>query len=270
MEFSPACGIVTLITDFGLQDPYAGQLKGMLLKGCRAAQIIDITHAVPSWDVLTGAITLHSSYLFFPAGTIHLVVVDPGVGSDRAIVAATGAGHFFIAPDNGLLSFLVEDGLIDEVYQVDTPQAIQSQVSPTFHGRDIMAPAAAALLQGKELQEIGCQTAVEGLIRVQVPPFALVGNTLHAQVQHIDHFGNIRTSVRIDQPYFHASRFACLDIGGKRITRLCRFYSEARPGELLALVDSSGYLEIAVCQGKASAALGSVPGDPITLYFVDP
>ena len=147
--------IFTLTTDFGLQDPYAGQLKGALLKGCPSATIVDLTHAIPAWDVVTAAVTIRTSYTFFPPATIHLIVVDPGVGSQRAILAAAGDGHFFIAPDNGILSLLVADHKIESIHRVEQPAFFPATVSPTFHGRDVMAPVATALARVTRLGRFG-------------------------------------------------------------------------------------------------------------------
>ena len=152
--------IFTLTTDFGLLDPYAGQLKGALLKGFPSATIIDLTHAIPAWDVVTAAVTIRTSYAFFPAGTIHLIVVDPGVGSQRSILVAAGDNHYFIAPDNGILSLLVLDHKIETIHRVEHPDFFGAAVSPTFHGRDIIAPVAAALAQGTGLAHLDRKSVV--------------------------------------------------------------------------------------------------------------
>ncbi len=266
MGHLPAQSIVTLTTDFGLQDPYVGQLKGALLSGCPTAHIVDITHAIAPWDRVAAAITIRASFSFFPPGTVHLVVVDPGVGGSRSILAAAGGGHFFIAPDNGLLSLLLSDTIIQQVCRLDGSFFTRPAVSPTFHGRDIMAPAAVALLEKQSLTELGVPVALADLVRIAEPPFCTGQEWLPARVQHIDRFGNIRVDVRIDPHRFDPARFAYLEIGGHRLTDLKSTYADVRPGELLVLIDSSGYLEIAANQASAAALLGCSPGDAITVH----
>jgi S-adenosyl-L-methionine hydrolase (adenosine-forming) len=189
--------IFTLTTDFGLLDPYVGQLKGALLKGCPSATIIDLTHAIPAWDVDAAAVTIHTSYAFFPSGTIHLIIVDPGVGSRRSILVAAGDTHYFIAPDNGILSQLVLDRTIETIHRVEHPDFFGTDVSPTFHGRDIMAPVAAALAQGVGLAYFGPVVSPSAIRMIIVPSVLAEAGCLHGQVQRIDHFGNVRTSLRV-------------------------------------------------------------------------
>jgi len=260
--------VFTLTTDFGLQDPYVGQLKGALLKGCARATIIDLTHAIPAWDVVTAAVTIRTSYGFFPAATIHLVVVDPGVGSERAILAAAGDGHFFVAPDNGILSLLVADQKIESIHRVDQPAFFAATVSPTFHGRDIMAPVAAALARTGSLEQFGSAMVPEE-IRMAIVPVAIpAAGCLQGQVQRIDHFGNIRTTIRAGSGRFDPLSFGFVEIGNQRISQLVRTYHEAETGALLVLIDSSGYLEIAANQASAAILTGCVVGDPVTVHLV--
>ncbi len=263
MALHPA--IFTLITDFGLKDPYVGQLKGALLRGCPAATIIDLTHHIAPWDVVGAAVAIRTSYRFFPVGTVHLVVVDPGVGSERAILAAAGDGHYFIAPDNGCLSLLVADHRIASIHRVEEPIFFDASVSPTFHGRDIMAPVAAALASDGHLERFG--PVVEPItIRTVFPPKAIdAAGCLHGQVLGIDHFGNIRTSIRADR--FDPAAFAFVEIGGRRIGPLVRCYQEAETGSLLALIDSAGFLEIAANRANGAALIGCAVGDPVIVHL---
>lgn len=260
--------IITLTTDFGLQDPYAGQLKGALLSGCPSATIIDITHAIPPWDVVTAAFIIRTSYVFFPFGSIHLVVVDPGVGGQRSILVAEGDGHFFIVPDNGILSLLVADHKIETVHRVEHPGFFSASVSPTFHGRDIMAPVAAALAKGRALHDFGAALSLETIRLIIVPSTVQESKRMHGQVQRIDHFGNIRTTLRVGRGCLETTSFQSLEISGRSIATLARTYSDVAPGALLALSDSSGYLEIAANQASAAEILGCVPGDEITVHLV--
>jgi S-adenosylmethionine hydrolase len=266
MDIVPNRPIITLTTDFGLQDSYAGQLKGALLKGCPDATLIDITHAIPAWDVVTAALTIRTSYAFFPSGSIHLVVVDPGVGGQRSILVAAGDGHFFIAPDNGILSALVVDRKLEVVHRLENRNALNVSVSPTFHGRDIMAPVAAALANGGALHDFGDTVALDAINLTNVPSAVAEDDCLHSQVQRIDHFGNIRTTIR--EGHWESASFHYLEIAGQRITTLARTYSEVAPGALLALFDSAGYLEIAANQASAAEILGSSPCDRIIVHLV--
>jgi S-adenosylmethionine hydrolase len=268
MDIASAHAIITLTTDFGLQDPYAGQLKGALLCGCPLATIIDITHAIPAWDVVTAAVTIRTSYVFFPSGSIHLVVVDPGVGSSRSILVAEGDSHFFIAPDNGILSLLVADHKIEAIHRVEDPVFSPASVSPTFHGRDIMAPVAAALANGRAVHDFGVAVSLQTIQLIIVPSAVPEAKSLHGQVQRIDHFGNIRTTIRIGRGHLETASFQYLEISGRRIATFARTYSEAAPGDMLVLIDSSGFLEIAANQARAAEIIGCVPGDRITVYLL--
>ncbi|ADW18554.1 protein of unknown function DUF62 [Desulfobulbus propionicus DSM 2032] len=263
-----ASAVITLTTDFGLLDPYAGQLKGALLTGCPDATIIDITHAIPAWDVVTAAVTIRTSYAFFPRSTVHLIVVDPGVGSQRAILAATGGGHFFVAPDNGILSLLVLDHKIETIHRVEHPDFFAAGVSPTFHGRDIMAPVAAALAQGTRLDHVGPPLAPADIKMAIVPATVAAAGCLQGQVLRIDHFGNVRTSIRAGGGRFDPTCFGFLEIGDQQIAQLVRTYNEAQSGTLFVLIDSSGYLEIAANQASAAQMIGCSVGDPITVHLV--
>lgn len=260
--------VFTLTTDFGLLDPYAGQLKGALLKGCPSATIVDLTHAIPAWDVVTAAVTIRTSYAFFPAGAIHLIVVDPGVGGQRSILVAGGDGHFFIAPDNGVLSLLALDHKLTAVHRVERADFFAGSVSPTFHGRDVMAPVAAALAGGAGLDYFGPAAALADLRMAIAPSVVATGGRLHGQVQRIDHFGNVRTSIRAGGGRFDPTSFGFLEIGDQRVAPLVRTYNEAPTGSLFVLVDSSGYLEIAANQASAAAMIGCAAGDPITVHLV--
>ncbi len=260
--------IFSLTTDFGLQDPYVGQLKGALLKGCPSATIVDLTHAIPAWDVVTAAITIRTSYTYFPPATIHLIVVDPGVGSQRAILAAAGEGHFFIAPDNGILSLLVADHKIESIHRVEQPAFFPATVSPTFHGRDVMAPVATALVKSRTLDDLGPSVSLASIRMAIVPSAVHEPGSLHGQVQRIDHFGNIRTNIRLGGGRFDPATFSFLEIGNQRIIQFFQTYHQAKAGSLLVLVDSSGYLEIAANRANAAELLGCMPGDPIIVHLV--
>jgi hypothetical protein len=200
-------------------------------------------------------------------GSIHLIVVDPGVGSQRAILAAAGDGHFFIAPDNGILSLLVADHKIVAIHRVEDPAFFPASISPTFHGRDIMAPVAAALARGRALRDFGAAVPLQVLCPATMPSAVSQPGCLQGQVLGIDHFGNIRTTLRVDQNHWDPSVFGFLEINGNRITQLARTYHEVPIGVLIVLIDSSGFLEIAANQASAAHILGCSPGERVTVYL---
>ncbi len=248
-------GIVTLITDFGLADPYVGQLKGELLKRWQGARIIDITHAIDHHDIKGAALTLLTSYYHFPAGTVHLTVVDPGVGSHRKILAAKSNDYFFIAPDNGVFSPLIERGLLHDIRQIFGRSAASSA---TFHGRDIMAPLAADLAKGEPF--IAAGEAVEPADCVSLPSLKVqrTDDQLIGEVIRIDHFGNIRLSIGYAdlQAWSVSPENILVRLCGEHIGPLRRTYSDCSPGRLCVVIDSDGFLEVAANLGNAARKLG--------------
>ena len=263
--YKPA--VITLTTDFGFQDTYVGQLKGAVLTGCPTAVIVDLTHAIPAWDVAAAAVAIRTSYCFFPPGAIHVIVVDPGVGSERDILVATGDGHFFVAPDNGCLSLLVADQKIETIHRVDHLSLSGLAVSPTFHGRDIMAPVAATLARTGDLGRLGPVVPPASIRMANFPQTVDERGRLQGQVLSIDHFGNLLTTIRVGSDVPDPALFSYAEIGGRWISRFAHSYYEAPPGALLVLVSSTGCLEIAANQASAAALTGCLPGDPVTVYL---
>lgn len=260
--------IITLTTDFGLKDPYVGQLKGAILKRNSEARIIDITHAVPPQDIVTAAITLQTSFHYFPKNTIHMVVVDPGVGSQRAILAAEGDAHLFIVPDNGILSPLLAAGSITSLYRIENSDLYPSEVSGTFHGRDIMAPVAAALAGGLKLSQVGPEVDLDSCIMLNIAKPVIQDDSIEGQVLGIDHFGNIRTNITAACiSRFQPECFAGIALRGQIITTITTTYSQCPEGDFTGIIDSSGYLEIAVNKGNASERIGTLAGDPVTVLM---
>ena len=263
-------GIISLTTDFGLIDPYVGQMKGAILRRNPAVQLVDLSHAIPRQDIIGAAIVLHSSYAFFPAGTVHLVVVDPGVGSQRRILAAKGDEQIFVAPDNGILSLLLRDRIISRVYRVEKKELFADPISSTFHGRDIMGPVAASLAGGLELAAVGLEVSVDSCVCLELPGAHLAGKRITGQVLQIDHFGNIRTTIRstdLEQLEFLAGLQRCqVQINEFAIQvkkAMSTTYAEGAPGKLIALLDSAGYLEVAVNMGSAAELTRCRIGDPV-------
>jgi S-adenosylmethionine hydrolase len=258
--------IVSLITDFGTVDSYVGQMKGTLLSNNSSLTIIDITHNIRPQDVEQAAYELYESYQHFPDGTVHLVVVDPGVGTNRAILAAQAMGHFFVAPDNGVLSLFFEAGNVERVVKVQVEN--RSNISNTFHGRDIMAPVAAALAKGAEFEAIGdivsSKDCVNSLFQRVVP----TEKGIEGKVLRIDHFGNVRTSIRKSD-----LQGRCLDsleiiVSGYRIKKgIVATYGDNPDGEICCLFDSSGFLEVAITDGSAAAAIEATVYDDVSLFW---
>jgi S-adenosyl-L-methionine hydrolase (adenosine-forming) len=242
-------GIVTLLTDFGLDDAYVGAMKGAILAVDPNASIVDLSHGVRPFAVLQGAFLLDSAWRSFPVGTVHVAVVDPGVGTDRKAIAFKAADHFFVGPDNGLFTFLVEP--ISETVELATPP----EAAPTFHGRDVFAPAAARLAAGAALAGLGTARRQEPL-RVPDAWASKVGEAWRAQALHCDHFGNVITNL----PIRALARIKA--INGTRV-RTVETYEEAQPNELVALVGSSGRIEFALHEGSAATRLHTAPGETL-------
>jgi S-adenosylmethionine hydrolase len=255
-----ATGIVALLTDYGLQDPYAGMMKGALLSVNPEARIVDLTHDVPPQDIREGGRVLSAARPYFPAGTIFVAVVDPGVGTDRAILGVETERHFFLAPDNGLLSFLDRDGGIRRIVQVRESKYFLKPVSRTFHGRDILAPVAGHLSRGVDLSRFGPavnrMTTQEGA----APRLATNGD-LQGEVVAIDRFGNLITNIPGEM--LPDARDVRITVGRRTVNAMSRSYADAHKGGLLALVGSTGHLEISVNHGSARKTTRIKRGDRV-------
>src|SRR5438128_12149866 len=240
-------GIVTLLTDFGLEDAYVGAMKGAILSVFARATVINITHGVKPFAVLQGAFLLDSAWRSFPPGTVHVAVVDPGVGTERRAIAFKAADHYFVGPDNALFTFLNDP--ISETVELATPP----EAAPTFHGRDVFAPVAAKLAAGAALAGVGRPHKAEPL-RLADAWASKVGEAWRAEALHCDHFGNvisnlpIRALARIKQA------------NGMRV-RAVETYEDAPPHELVALAGSRGRTEFALREGSAATRLPVAPGD---------
>ena len=258
--------IITLTTDFGLSDHFVGVMKGVILGIHPAAQLIDISHGVQPYDIADGAFTIAQAYRYFPKKTIHVVVVDPGVGSARRPLLAEMAGQYFIAPDNGVLSMIFAREK-PKVRHITTEKYFLHPVSRTFHGRDVFSPAAAHLAAGVTPAQFGKR--IEDYLRASFDQPAHTGqHTWTGTILKADHFGNLATNFHIDQfPAIRTHAFS-LKAGRQAITRLALTFSECAPGELFVIVGSSGYLEVAASEGSAAKLLGCGAGSPVelTLY----
>jgi S-adenosylmethionine hydrolase len=244
--------IVTLLTDFGLADHYVGTMKGALLSVCPQTQLVDISHEVAPYQILQAAYTLSQAWQTFPAGTIHVTVIDPGVGSSRRPILVEAGGHYFIAPDNGVLTMVLNAQPGYSARHITAREYFRPTVSQTFHGRDIFAPVAGHLASGVPPANFG-----EAIDNPVIIPIAGV-------VLSIDRFGNVITSFRWDDP---GPRFELI-LGDTVIQRQCRSYSEAQPGELFAIKGSGGFVEVSLNQGNAARALGVSPGTTVEIRRV--
>lgn len=263
--------LITLTTDFGLIDEYVGIMKGVILSHCPAARIVDLTHQVPPQDLRRAAYSIEAARPYFPSGTLHVLVVDPGVGTERRLVLVAAAGQLFLAPDNGVLTLVVRAGF-EAAYQVECRELFLEPLSATFHGRDILAPVAAALARGMAPEAVGRRLPREELAMLPLPSPMIDPNgpAVTGEVVSIDHFGNLLTNI---------SRETFLRAGGPSpaaislrvretvIAGPAPAYGSAAPGELVALFGSRGLLEIAVNQGNAAQRLAVAPGEPVLVSF---
>lgn len=260
--------IITLTTDFGLNDHFIGAMKGVILEITPEAQIIDICHAVQPFDILDGALTISQAYSYFPSGTVHMVIVDPGVGTARRPVIVTGDRHLFVAPDNGVLSLIYDREERISVRHVTAEHYFLQPSSNTFHARDIFAPIAAYLAKGVEVGRFGEEIA--DYVRFAAPrPKPVDEHTLRGVVLKVDRFGNLVTNITPqDAPrLFEAtpSNFK-IAIGTKtQATRMCANYAEGSPGEIFGILGSMGFLEIATNRGSASQLLAVGKGSEVNV-----
>ncbi len=279
----PARPLITLTTDFGIADPYVGTMKGVMLNIAPHARLVDITHQIPAQDVLQTAFVLYAAWRYFPPHTVHLVVVDPGVGSARRAIAAKAAHGYFVGPDNGVFSYVMAEQQIETVVELADPSYRLPPVSHTFHGRDIFAPAAAHLAAGVPIHQLG--PAIADPATLPPPLLSIDPGVVKGEVLYIDHFGNAITSIgrlswdgealSLNPPFqararqrarFPAGR-ALVTAGGQEIHGVRRTYADVAPGDPLALVGSTGHLEVAVREGSGAEQLNLHRGDPIELRY---
>lgn len=253
--------VITLTTDFGTRDPFVGVMKGVILGIAPGVRLVDLTHEIAPHDIVEGALALEAAVQFFPPGTIHLVVVDPGVGSARRPLAVAAAGHHFVGPDNGLFSFLFS-GEEWSTVRLEAAAYRLPTVSQTFHGRDIFAPAAAHLALGTPLHRFG--PPVTDPVRIPWPTARQERNQLIGEVIHADRFGNLVTSVRaLDLQALGPAASLIVEVEDKEVGRLVGCYADLPLGGTGAVIGSSGRLEISVREGSALAATGAGRGSAV-------
>ena len=268
-------GIITLTTDFGLADSYVGTMKGVILKIAPTARMVDITHDVSPQNTHQAAYIVQTFYRYFPAGTVHLVIVDPGVGSARGAVALATPNAIFVAPDNGVLTYVWRDALdrwgaeACEVIELTNPRFWLPQISNTFHGRDIFAPVVAHLSAGAPLQEFGLRRPRITEADLEQPAPGRNGE-LVGRIIHLDHFGNCITNItpdHLEQAGF--SQQLVVKIIDQRIAGISRTFADVAVGALIALIGSNNRLELAVRNGSAAQTLGVGIGDIVRVYAAD-
>ena len=254
--------VIALLTDFGMRDHYAGTMKGVILAICPDITLVDISHDIPAHDVLAGALELAAAYRYFPAGTIFLAVVDPGVGSARRGIAVEAADYKFVAPDNGVLTPIFEEHNPRRVVELSERRYARPTISRTFEGRDRFAPAAAWLAKGIELTALGRPAG--NIQRLEIPQPEIDVDRITGQVLRVDHFGNLITN--IDRRTFEklaGSGVVDVRVGGHQVSKLVSTYADVANGEIAALFGSTDHLEVAANGQSAARALDLDRGAPV-------
>lgn len=250
--------VVTLLTDFGLRDYFVGAMKGVMLGLNPELEFVDISHLIPPQDVFAGAFTLSQTWSLFPARTVHLAVVDPGVGTARKAIAAIAGDHYFVAPDNGILTWIMDQPDF-AAYEISADHYFRKPVSNTFHGRDVFAPVAGWISRGTPLGHLGPRLAEP--VRLKVPVAKKVREGLiQGAILAVDQFGNLTTNLK---PGDIPPSSKIILSGQREITSFRRSYGEGEPGELFVIPGSAGYFEISLKNGSAAAQLDLKPGAPI-------
>ncbi len=250
--------VITLTTDFGTRDGFVAQMKGVLLSINPRVRIVDVTHHIEPFSILEGALVLRSLSAYFPPQTIHLGVVDPGVGGKRRAVVLAAGEQFYVGPDNGLFSLVFRSHPLWKIREIRSKDYMLPDPHPTFHGRDLFAPTAAYLSAGKPFESVGPE--VNDPILLPVPEVKRTAEGLDGEVIYVDRFGNLTTNIEtqmLDRPV------ARVQIGGVEIDGLSFFYDQVPEGSPLAVVNSFGYLEIGVNRGDAARYLGIGKGEKV-------
>jgi hypothetical protein len=262
--------IITLLTDFGAKDVYVGVMKGAILSINPSAVIVDVCHHIDPQDLIEAAYLITSSYKYFPKNTVHIIVVDPGVGGNRSIVAVKLSDHIFLAPDNGVLTLLMDEGDLDEIVRVENTRYFLNSISRTFHGRDIFAPVGSHISKGVPIEKLGPRLGMQDLIRLSIPkPYISNKDELIGTIISIDRFGNCISN--INENCLHkfvkndAEKKFEIKIGKTVINHLSRTYTDVEPGCPIAVIGSFGFLEIALNCDNAGHRLNIEKGDTITL-----
>ena len=256
--------IITLTTDFGTSDHLVGSMKGVMLNINPAARIVDINHSVAPFDIFDGALSIANAYKYFPPRTIHVVIVDPGVGTDRRPLLVSGEKQYFVAPDNGVLSMIYEREACT-VRHITAEHYFLNPISPTFHGRDVFAPTAAWLSKAFQTEAFG--DVVTDFVRFTMPKSKSTEQAVTGVVLRVDVFGNLMTNLTEEDlpPAALDGGPIRLTVNGKEVLKFSRTFASGNPGEPIAVVGSAGFLEICVNRGNAARTLGANRGAEVTL-----
>ena len=265
--------VITLLTDFGLQDEYVGVMKGVILSVNRDVHLVDITHNITRYDVRQAALVINASFRYFPKGSIHVIVVDPGVGGERKIICLKQEGHFFVAPDNGVLTMVIQDKKVEKICAITNHKYFLKPVSDTFHGRDILAPVAAHLSKGVDILGFGEEVPLEHVSRLEIPaPFVSAGDELVGAVISIDRFGNLVTNISQAtlerfQDYVRSTQ-VLVRLGRFKIDGVSKSYGRVKAGTPVAIFGSRKLLEISLNQGDARAYFKARIGQTVRMKSV--
>ncbi len=257
--------IITLTTDFGLLDHYAGTMKGVLLSRCPDARLVDISHEIKPFSIYAGAYAIDQAAPYFPRGTVHLVVVDPGVGTPRKALVIEALGQYFIAPDNGVLSMVIARDDLPKAREITNRELWLESPSSTFHGRDIFAPVAAAIASGKARPEDAGPILARIELLPDLQPEQIDNGTWRGKLLSIDRFGNTITNFKTAEFGVISSRRFSIACGRREVREFRSTFESAPEGQCFAYFGSSGYIELGVNQQSAAALLGASAGDWIAL-----
>lgn len=256
--------IITLTTDFGTKDGYVGQMKGAILSVHPNAAIVDVTHDIEPYSILPAALVLKQIFRTFPEGTVHVGVIDPGVGGPRRGIAVKADGSYCVGPDNGLFSLIVDSAEKAEVRTISPTASEHTAPHPTFHGRDVFAPIAARLTEGRSFEQIG--PVIYDPERIDLPRPKVTSAGITGEIIFADRFGNLTTNIRSDLIRNQSLRVIA---GRREIPGLVSYFEQVEPGQALALINSFDLLEIAVNRGNAVQDLGLGPGDRVEVLWLD-
>ncbi len=255
--------IITLTTDFGTRDGYVGQMKGAILSVHPNAAIVDVTHDIEPYTILPAALVLKQIFRTFPEGTVHVGVVDPGVGGPRRGIAGKADGSCFVGPDNGLFSLILSAAENVQIRSISVTPPEHAAPHPTFHGRDVFAPIAAGLASGRSFEQIG--PLIDDPERIDLPRPKVTSAGITGEIIFADRFGNLTTNIRSDLIFNQSLRVIA---GGREIPGLLSYFEQVEPGRALALLNSFDLLEIAVNRGNALQDLGLGPGDRVEVLWL--
>ncbi|CAM2068041.1 SAM-dependent chlorinase/fluorinase [Sulfidibacter corallicola] len=258
--------VITLTTDFGGRDGFVGAMKGVILSINPDARIVDLSHGIPRQDVFAGAMVMRNACPYYPPGTVHVVVVDPGVGSDRRAIVAETTDAYYVLPDNGLITLVDQLTPVRAAYSIENMGFCLPEISRTFHGRDIFAPVAAHLSRGLSPEQVG--PPLESFAELDLPTPSVSHNLVRGSIVYADVYGNLFTNIGPAQISPHSKSWR-LELNGKSVTGFCEYYSSVKEKLPLMIFGSSGFLEIAVNGGNALEYFGANVGDTFSLQHID-